>query len=313
MNILFTNAGRRTYLVEYALDLIKQGYNINVFVCDTTRNTAAFHVSKAVGHFITPRVSDSEEKYFETLLQECLKNEIKLIIPLMDFELPVLAKSKIRFENAGIKVWVSDYNVIMNCLNKKNNVAFCQKNKILTPLSSFDAKAIKYPVVKKKIEGSGSVGLEIHKTEPKCLVFSEGEDMIQELIHGKEFGMDIFNDYHGNYIHSCFREKLLMRNGETDKARSFYDPIFEKEARHISSIFRHSGNMDVDFMVTPTGKKYYIDFNPRFGGGYPFSHLSGANYLQYIIEDSMGNQPQVPVFDQSITGMKGINIYSYES
>jgi len=69
--------------------------------------------------------------------------------------------------------------------------------------------------------------------------------------------------------------------------------------------------MDVDLIVTPTGQKYFIDFNPRFGGGYPFSHLSGVNYIKYIIEDSMGYHPQVPSFHRNITGMKGIKVFWY--
>ena len=311
MNILFTNAGRRTYLIEYALDLMKQGYEINVFVCDTTTDTAAMFVSDDVRNFITPRVSDSEEKYFEILLQQCLKNEIKIIIPLMDFELPVLAKNKSILENHGIKVWVSDFELILNCLDKKRNVEFCKKNDIPMPETYFKAKAIKYPLVKKKIQGSGSVGLEIFKNEPDHLNFIEGEDMLQVFIAGKEIGMDIFNDYEGNYVHSCYREKLLMRAGETDKARSFFDPMLEQEAKRISKLTRHVGNLDIDLILTLKGEIYYIDFNPRFGGGYPFTHLSGANYIKYIIEESLGLQPQTPVFEQSISGMKGISLYMH--
>ena len=311
MNILFTNAGRRTYLIEYALDLIKQGYGINVFVCDTTSDTAAMHVSEDIKMFITPRVSDSEEKYFEILLQQCLENEIKLIIPLMDFELPVLAKNKSILENHGIKVWVSDYEFILNCLDKKRNVEFCKKNDIPMPKSYFKSEEIQYPLVKKKRQGSGSVGLEIFQTEPDHLTFIEGEDMLQEFIDGKEMGMDIFNDYTGNYVHSCFREKLLMRAGETDKAKSFYDSVLEQEAKRISKLTGHVGNLDIDLIMTPKGEIHFIDFNPRFGGGYPFTHLSGANYIKYIIEESLGLQPQTPVFEQSITGMKGISLYMH--
>ena len=309
MNILFTNAGRRTYLIEYALDLMKQGYGINVFVCDTTTDTAAMFVSADVRNFITPRVSDSEEKYFEVLLQHCLINEIKLIIPLMDFELPVLAKNKTLLENHGIKVWVSDYALILSCLDKKRNVEFCRKNGITLPRTWFQPEDVKYPLVKKKIQGSGSVGLEIYKNKPDYLTFIEGEDMLQQFIAGKEIGMDIFNDYNGNYVHSCFREKLLMRAGETDKAQSFFDSTLEHEAKRISKLTGHVGNLDIDLILTPKGEIYYIDFNPRFGGGYPFTHLSGANYIKYIIEDSLGIQPQIPVFEQRITGMKGISLY----
>ena len=38
------------------------------------------------------------------------------------------------------------------------------------------------------------------------------------------------------------------------------------------------------------GKIYFIDFNPRFGGGYPITHLSGFNYLSALLNMSIGNK-----------------------
>ena len=52
--------------------------------------------------------------------------------------------------------------------------------------------------------------------------FKNGVDLLQKYIKGKEYGMDILNDLNGNYLHSFTREKLLMRNGETDKAKAVY-------------------------------------------------------------------------------------------
>ena len=34
-----------------------------------------------------------------------------------------------------------------------------------------------------------------------------------------------------------------------------------------------------------------IEINPRFGGGFPLSYASGANYPEYIILEYIMNQP----------------------
>lgn len=95
MNILFTNAGRRTYLIEDALALGKiHDISPRVFVCDTTHLTASMLVSPDVTTFVTPRVSDSPEHYVSVLKHECKNREIDLIIPLMDFELAILAEHR---------------------------------------------------------------------------------------------------------------------------------------------------------------------------------------------------------------------------
>lgn len=312
MNILFTNAGRRTYLIEYALELIEADYDLNIYVSDTTFDTAAMHVDKRINKVITPRVSESKKQYYEALLKVCLENNIQVIIPLMDFELPFLAANKNEFEKLGIKVWVSSKETILNCLNKKENYNFCLEHGITIPKSYFTLDDAKPPFIKKHILGSGSVGLEIVKSGT-VKNFEVGIDMIQEYIEGKEFGMDILNDYRGNYIHSCFREKLEMRAGETDKARSFESPVLEEVAKKISATFKHVGNMDIDFIKTPDGEIYFIDFNPRFGGGYPFTHLSGANYLKFMVDDTIGKISAKPVFSKSITAYKGLKLFYKEN
>ncbi|MEX2483763.1 MAG: ATP-grasp domain-containing protein [Brumimicrobium sp.] len=312
MNILFTNAGRRTYLIEYALELMEADYDLNIFVSDTSFDTAAMHVDKRVNKVITPRVSESEEQYYEALIEVCKENKIEVIIPLMDFELPVLAANKKAFEALGIKVWVSNEKTILNCLNKKENYTFCVDHGIAIPKSFFTLDEARPPYIKKHILGSGSIGLEIVKSGV-ATTFEAGVDMIQAFVEGKEYGMDILNDYQGNYIHSCFREKLEMRAGETDKARSFESMELEKLAKKISATFKHVGNMDIDFIKTASGDIYLIDFNPRFGGGYPFTHLSGANYLKFMIDASAGKTSSKPMFSKSITGYKGLKLFYKEN
>lgn len=312
MKLLFTNAGRRTYLIEYAIELQKLNYDIEIFVCDTSVDTAAMHVSSEVNWFITPRVTENEHDYLNELLDKCTRNKIEMIVPLMDYELLTLAKHRKEFEETGIKLWLSDYEVIDICLDKRKNFEFCMNNGIPVPETWFFAKKLNTPVIKKKIFGSGSNGIEVIKPGYDY-TFHENRDMIQSIIDGKEYGMDILNDYNGKYVHACIKEKISMRSGETDKAKVISDSLLEELAVKISSIFKHRGSMDIDFIKTNNNDVYFLDFNPRFGGGYPFTHASGANYLKYIVDISMGNPPEIPRIENYITGMKGLNLFYYEN
>jgi len=317
MNVLFTNVGRRTYLIEYTLDLIRQdGYDINVFVADVSIDTAAFYVSKEVTPVITPFVSGNEENYLSELLFICKKNKIDVVVPLMDFELPILSENKDKFLASGTKCWVSDFEVIDNCLDKKKSYDWCSFNGINVPRSywSFEEalEINSFPVIKKAILGSGSIGLEIIRNPQEIKKVDFGVYFLQDFIEGREIGMDVFNDFHGAFLSAHFREKITMRAGETDKAKSFNDKAFYKMAQHLSSRFRHIGNMDVDFLETENGEIYFIDFNPRFGGGYPFTHHSGLNYLKAIIDISMGREAEFSTTPNEIVGMKGIKLYFYE-
>ena len=111
MKVLFTNVGRRTYLVEYAVSLRKE-FNIEVFVSDTSYQVPGMWVSEEVRKILTPRVSDDPDNYVRNLLSQCCSHGIELIIPLMDYELEVLSKHKDEFARKNIVVACSDFSFI---------------------------------------------------------------------------------------------------------------------------------------------------------------------------------------------------------
>lgn len=41
--------------------------------------------------------------------------------------------------------------------------------------------------------------------------------------------------------------------------------------------------MDCDVLVTGGGRISVLELNPRFGGGYPYSHVAGANIPAAIV------------------------------
>ena len=113
--------------------------------------------------------------------------------------------------------------------------------------------------------------------------------MIQEKIPGKEFGMDVLNDFEGNYFGTFVREKIQMRSGETDKAISVIDARFEEIGKSIGMNLKHIGNLDCD-VFEHNEELYVLELNPRFGGGYPFSHEAGNNTAAIYIEWLKGNK-----------------------
>ena len=74
-----------------------------------------------------------------------------------------------------------------------------------------------------------------------------------------------------------------MRAGETDTAKVIKHSGLASLGKKLSTLLGHIGNLDVDCFIN-NGKKYILEMNCRFGGQYPFSHLSGVNLpLQVLI------------------------------
>ena len=68
-----------------------------------------------------------------------------------------------------------------------------------------------------------------------------------------------------------------MRAGETDKGKLVSNPEVELIGKKIGEKLGHIGNLDCDILECD-GIYYLLEMNPRFGGGYPFTYVSGGNF-----------------------------------
>jgi len=62
-------------------------------------------------------------------------------------------------------------------------------------------------------------------------------------------------------------------------------------AHNIGSILGHVGNLDCDVIVEES-TPYILEMNPRFGGGYPFLHVAGANIPAALLAWASGERAQ---------------------
>lgn len=311
LKVLFTNAGRRTYLVQFALDLAAEGFPIEVHVSDCSSYSAAMHVAPTVKTHLLPPVNKNPQHYLDALIELTERERIDVIFPLSDLDPKILSRHGSIFERLGCRIIVSNSAVVERCDNKRLTFEFCRTVKLPTPNSWFCAETYvgPFPVMQKHIFGSGSSGIRRIEARGDLEGFVPGRDMLQQLIDGEEFGLDVLNDLDGNGIAVCVKKKLLMRFGETDKAEITEDEELLALGWQISAVFRHIGNLDCDVLRDADGKLYCIDFNPRFGGGYPATHLAGFNYLRILL-NLVQNQPfTIPDYPKRITVMKGISLH----
>lgn len=306
MNILFTCAGRRNYLINYFKEALENDGKI--FAADMQKTAPS--LIDADQSIVVPSIY--EKNYIKTLLRICEKNQIDVIISLNDLELPILAENIQSFENKNIKVIISNKDVINICFDKWKTYNFINKiglNSPLTYINYENAKAdllsgkLKFPLIIKPRWGSASIGIEIVdnfdelelvyslvklKVVKSILHEASKEDishsvLIQEFIDGIEYGIDIVNNLSGEYCSTIVKQKLAMRAGETDKAITVDEKNISKIGKNIGINLKHVANLDCD--IFKRDDKYFIlELNSRFGGGYPFSHMAGANIPLAIIK-----------------------------
>lgn len=307
-NILFTCAGRRNYLINYFKDAL-QGDGL-VLAADNQLSAPAL-VDADVAIQVPSIYSDA---YVEKLKELITTYDISAIISLNDLELPLLSEHRSELEALGAKVIVSSPEVIDIAFDKWKTFKFFEEIGVDTPktyITLSEAEnalkngALSFPLVIKPRWGSASISIDIVenkeelelayqlqriKIQKSILKDASSNDieksiLIQEKIDGDEYGIDILNDFEGNHYGSFIRKKMGMRSGETDKAISVINKEYSRIAKIIAEKTKHIGNMDCDFFVS-NDKVYYLEMNPRFGGGYPFSHEAGINtpaiYLSWL-------------------------------
>ncbi|WP_411689594.1 ATP-grasp domain-containing protein [Acinetobacter pseudolwoffii] len=302
MNILFTCAGRRNYLINYC----KQALNGQGKVLATDMSELAPAMSDADISLIVPSIYSDD--YIPTLLNIVKDYHVNAIISLNDLELPILSSHKQEFTDLGAEVIISDSAVIDICFDKIKTRDFLASIGLKTPLTFTNynqaLQAIKedqltFPLVLKPRWGSASIGIEFPESLEEfelaykllmiklknTILFEASKNeldaaiLIQQKLNGPEYGMDIVNDLNQEYFTTAVRKKLSMRAGETDKAVSVVDQRFSDIGEKISTHLKHIGNLDCD-VFEQDGELYVLELNPRFGGGYPFSHEAGMNTIQ---------------------------------
>ena len=332
MNILLTSVGRRSYLVKYFKEALGNFGEVHVSNSDSI-SPAFLYADKSV---VTPFIY--EDEYIPFLVKYCKDNNIRAIVSLFDIDLPKLSINKKKFEEIGVKLIVSNKDVIDVCNDKFKTYEFLIQNGFNAPktyislekaIDSIMKKEISYPLIIKPRWGMGSIGVfeaenedelkilynkVISSIKKSYLKYNGNENLdegviIQEKLSGQEYGLDVINDLDGIYQNTIVKEKYSMRAGETDCAKLVENIQLSRIGKRISESLGHIANLDVDVFYDGN-QAYILELNARFGGGYPFSHIAGVNLplaiIKWLKEESIDDS--ILIANTGIMAQKDINI-----
>ena len=333
MNILFTCAGRRTYLLNYFRENLNEGDTIIA----TDMQLSAPALQAADVKIQVPAVYAKD--YIDITSDICRKHHVDALISLNDLELPILAENKAKFEAEGVRVIVSGPEVIDICFDKYKTAQWTESIGLCAPKTyvrldeakkALATREIAFPLFMKPRWGSGSIGLEtiddmeeldiyynilMKKIKKSILATASVGDeyiMIQEKLTGQEFGLDVMNDLQGNHVAVSVKKKLAMRAGETDKAITVDLPEVREMGKKIGENLHHIGNLDVDIMQRANGEYCVLELNPRFGGGYPFSYEAGVNLPKAVLQWLKGEKIDPAILQPEYGRMFSKNDYLME-
>jgi carbamoyl-phosphate synthase large subunit len=311
MNILLTSAGTRDKLVQY----FKKEFEGIGKVIATDMSDIAPAIYEADNYHLVPRIDDPS--YIEKLIEICKEEKIDCLLSLIDPELSLIAKNKDLFLKNGITPLISEYDKVELAFDKYKMYKYLVEKGFKTAKSyikkeefyeDLENKKISFPVFVKPKKGSASINISKVTTKEEIdLLFNLYEDLIiQEFLDGQEIGADVYIDPISKKVVSIFtKEKIKMRAGETDKARSFKDEKLFNLITKLAETIGYEYMIDID--IFRINNEYYIsEINPRFGGGYPHAYESGVNFPKLIIEsmNKKENKKEIGKYEEDIYMMK---------
>lgn len=266
-------------------------------------------------YFIVPPID--QESYLETILDICRDNKIDVVFSLIDSELSILSQHKKEFQSIGTTPIISDYDAVEMCFDKYLMYSFLVNEGFRTAKTyltkedfylDIENGYIGFPVFLKPRKGSASLNISIvnEKEEIEVLFNRHNDLIIQEYMHGTEYGVDAYIDMISHKPVSIFtKEKIRMRAGETDKSVSVKDQrLFELISDFVTRA-NLTGVVDID--VFKVNDEYYIsEVNPRFGGGYPHAYECGVGFPEFIINNIKKkiNSASIGAYDEGVYMMK---------
>ena len=299
MNILFCSAGRR---VELLKDFRKSmDEDDRIIAADLSSLAPALYVADT--YYLVPRIDDPD--YLDTILDICRKEKINAVTTLIDPEIELLAKNRVRFEEIGVEVLAPYTETAELCFDKFKMYQYLTKHGISTPdtwgdynsaMAAIANGSLAFPVFVKPRTGSGSVGArKVQDAETlKTLCETDTSLIIQRLMTG-DLDADVYIDTISHKAVSAFsKRKLETKIGGASKTISFKDDKLFEFIQKITDLLEFNGPVDMDFFYQD-GTYYLSEVNPRFGGAYLHAYGAGIDFVKFI-KNNLNGVENAPVF-----------------
>lgn len=285
MHILFTGVGRRIELLQAfrnaALALNKE---LKIYGADMTGTAPAL----AYCDYVRKVVAMKDPGYIDNLMAICKEDQIDLVIPTIDTDLLVLSENRECFEQIGTRVMISAPDKIHICRDKNNTSQFFVDCGLHAPMSvnDWEEYSAGYPAFIKPKDGSSSINaFKVENPDELEVYAGQIEDyIVQPFVSGHEYTIDIFCNWSGKPISIIPRKRIQVRAGEVLKTRIELDDSMIEESKKLCKEFKPCGPMTVQLIRDDQGIDWFIEINPRFGGGAPLSMKAGARSAEAILK-----------------------------
>jgi len=296
VNVLFTSAGRRVELLR-AFRRAYEALGLEGRIIATDLDPLAPALQAADRTYMVPAVSEAD--YIPSLVAICQKERVGLVFPLIDPDIPVLARHREAIEATGAKVVAVSQEVATLTSDKWTTDDLFRRLAIRTPLTwlpdTLDPAQITFPLFVKPRRGSAGKDSFKVNNERELATFLDRvpEPVIQEFLPGPEVTTDTICSLNGQVSGVLSRQRIEVRSGEVAKGVTIHDPAIQKACIKIAQALSAVGPLTIQ-CIMKAGKPYFTEVNARFGGGIPLSIAAGVDSPRWLLAEAAGIQVDIP-------------------
>jgi carbamoyl-phosphate synthase large subunit len=264
---------------------------LTLFAGDIDPYAAGLYLLEADRRTILPR--GEHERFAERLLIWCERNAIEVVIPTVDCELLPLAQRRVEFERAGVRLVLAPLGTLEACLDKWMLNTLCCGH-VQTPETAllderFEPLYTPLPAIVKPRVGSGSRGvLRIDRVEQFEGLPRDGSLIVQELLPGAEFSLDVLATDAGQVIAVVPRERLKIDSGIAVAGRTQHNGPLQAIGREVAELIGLTGVANVQVKLDAHGHPALLEVNPRFPGTMALTIASGPDMAWLCVAEALG-------------------------
>ena len=260
----------------------------------------AAHARRAV-----PRIDDPG--YVPALEALCDEFSVGAVIPLTDLDIEVLARAR---AEGRLPAFVPDPGIAAATYDKYETHLLLERLGLPSPPTVLPGEPVaSYPVMVKPRQGSGARSIHAARDTEEADFFVryvEEPVMVQKLMQGPEFSIDLMSDLHGRCLNAIPRTMIESRGGESIKGTVIDDRELVELGRDVVEALGVRGPCTVQVFRDRDVGLGITDVNTRFGGAFPgpmYAATPGRTYPELIVRMARGEpvEPHVGEFRAGLT------------
>jgi carbamoyl-phosphate synthase large subunit len=272
---------------------------LTIFAADIDPYAAGLYLVAEAQRVICPR-GDCED-FADVLLELCRRKRIDVVVPTVDGELLALARRRSSFADAGISLVLAQESTLELCLDKWALYEHCRMRVPVPGCwlvdAGFDPGDPWLPAIVKPRRGSGSRGVSlVGAREQLERLPCDGTLLVQELLPGAEYSLDVLADATGAVRAVVPRERLKVDSGIAVAGRTLHDARLEAFGRAVAEATGLTTVANVQVKDAVDGTPALLEVNPRFPGTMPLTVAAGIDMPSLAVSEALGaTMPPAPL------------------